>query len=166
MIQIQQPSTSVRPEGIKALGSWNHVASEAQEAGHPWCSIYRDKYLCVGEQYKEVLRRTPLYDHSFDLNAFPPNSNIYIEGNSWMAQLIYTIVCNTDDVNVWVLQDHPGEDNSLYAKSMQYNVTLLLIDNHWLQTEPATTLKMLKMMHFIPDYIVSGTVNGVSVWYD
>ena len=142
-----------------ALQNWTFVKNEIQEAGHPFCSLYRDNHYCTGERYKSVLRHTPLYNKSLDLNAFPRGSNIYVEGNSYTAQLVFTVLCNTDEVDaVWLLDSLNG--NSLYTQSSRENVSLLLIDNYYeLQRNPPEILKILHTINFTPNYIIKGPIN-------
>ena len=35
-----------------ALQNWTFVKTEVEEAGHSYCSLYRDNYSCIGERYK------------------------------------------------------------------------------------------------------------------
>ena len=153
----------MRGNAIPALQNWTFVKNEVEEAGHPFCSLYRDNYSCTGERYKSVLRDTPLYNKSLDLNAFPRGSNIYAEGNSYLAQLVYSILCNTDEVDaVWLLDGLSG--NSLYTQSSHKNVSLLLIDNYYdLQLNPPETLTMMNTINYNPDYIIKGPINWRAV---
>mmetsp|Transcript_39274 Transcript_39274/g.71941 ORF Transcript_39274/g.71941 Transcript_39274/m.71941 type:complete len:448 (+) Transcript_39274:70-1413(+) len=148
----------IRPEAVKVLHNWSYVAKEVIATGHPWCSLYRDNWSCAGERYKKVLLQTPLFNRSFDLNVFPSDSNIYMDGNSFMGELVYTVICNTENVDTWLLGGVTG--NSLLVRSLQSNVTLLLICNHpELQHSPNKTMELLKSANFIPDYIVRGKIN-------
>mmetsp|Transcript_43896 Transcript_43896/g.92364 ORF Transcript_43896/g.92364 Transcript_43896/m.92364 type:complete len:378 (-) Transcript_43896:332-1465(-) len=162
MVDLNTPIRNIRDEAVGILHNWSFVFEEVIEAGHPICSLYRDNYLCVGERYKDVLRRTPLFNHSFDLNAFPPGSKIYIEGNSWMCELVQTITCNTKNIDVWLIGDRkdPTGTSNMFVKSRQSNVTLLLfINTPEIQDYPKKTIKLLESIHYIPDYIVSGWIN-------
>ena len=152
-VDISVPFRNMRSND--SLENWTFVAKEVQESGHPYCSIYRDNWSCTGDYYKRVLKSTPLYNHSFDLNSFPPNSNVYIEGNSYMGQLVSTVVCNTENVLVWLLGSLSS--NSLFVKAVDSGVTLVLFSN-WKQY-PKESLPLLKSMNFVPDYIVRGAKN-------
>lgn len=158
---LKVPFRPIRSSELEVLHSWKNVANEVREGGHPWCSLYRDNWSCVGEAYKEVLRNTPLFDHKFNLNAFPHGTNIYVEGNSHMGELISTIICNTVGVeSAMMLGGWNG--NSLYVKSLQNNAAILLICNHArLQTNPEKSLGLLKKVNFSPNYIIRGSVNEI-----
>mmetsp|Transcript_19968 Transcript_19968/g.34355 ORF Transcript_19968/g.34355 Transcript_19968/m.34355 type:complete len:314 (-) Transcript_19968:315-1256(-) len=147
----------IRDRGVKALHNWSYVSREVLSTGHPWCSLYRDNWVCTGERYKQVLRETAHYDKSFSLNAFPSNSSIYIEGNSWMAELVYTAICNSDVDRTWLLGGITA--NSIFVNVMRTNVTLLLVSNHPLQGDPEKSTMLLKDINFNPDVIVRGSTN-------
>ena len=158
-VDLSVPWRSMKNES--ALKDWSFVASEVQEAGHPYCSLYKEDWSCTGERYKHVLERTPLFDHSFDLNSFPENSNIYAEGNSHMAQLVTTVVCNTKNVRVWLLGSK--DDHSFLVKALDSGVTLILISNlkqllykSKQKLNPRKTLPLLNSINFIPDYVLRG----------
>ena len=150
-VDLSVPWRSMKNES--ALKDWSFVASEVQEAGHPYCSLYKEDWSCTGERYKHVLERTPLFDHSFDLNSFPENSNIYAEGNSHMAQLVTTVVCNTKNVRVWLLGSK--DDHSFLVKALDSGVTLILISN-LKQLLFKSKQPLLNSINFIPDYVLRG----------
>jgi len=158
-VSLSDPWRNMRESGRKYLTNWSYVSKGIQEAGHPFCSLYRDNWVCAGERYKRVLRDTPLFDHSFDLNSFPTNSNIYIEGNSWMGQLVTTIICNTNNVRVWLLGGTNETGNRFVGQAEQSGVSLFLMSNSELQNKPNETVQLLKSINFVPNYIVRGNVN-------
>lgn len=159
-VNLEVPFRPMRDVGETILQNWSFVSNEVEEAGHSWCSLYRDNWACVGDRYKEVLQQTPLYNQSFALDAFPSHSNIYVDGNSIIGQLISTIICNSKHVDhVWLLEG--STSNSLFVKSTQPNITLLLVCNSIkLQNSPADTLTFMKTINFTPDYIIRGITNN------
>lgn len=159
---LHDPNLAIRPIREGALSNWTFVAQEVKEGGHSWCAITRDNWSCVGEQYKKVLRSTPMFDESWSMNAFPPNTNIYIEGNSLIAELVYGFVCGTPSVDVWFVDGVDG--NSIVAYAPKTNVTLFMLSNHRnLQVQPESSLGLLRQIEFIPNYIIRGPVNWVRV---
>ena len=121
------PVRQIRPEALNVLHNWTYVAQEITVSGHSWCSIARDNWSCVGERYKEMLKSTPIFNQSLSLLGFPPNSNIYVEGNSFIGELVYGFVCATTNVDVWILDGVGGD--SIIAHVPATNVTLFLLCN-------------------------------------
>jgi hypothetical protein len=97
---VHDPSHAFRGvrHGRKDAFTFQQVSDLVESEGHQWCSLYRDNWSCVGERYREMLRSTPPYNESLTFAAFPPNTTIYAEGNSWLAEIILTIMCNTKAV--------------------------------------------------------------------
>ena len=158
------PVRQIRPEALNVLHNWTYVAQEVTTSGHSWCSIARDNWSCVGERYKEMLKATPIFNQSVSLLGFPPNSNIYVEGNSFIGELVYGFVCATPNVDVWILDGVGGD--SIVAHVPKTNVTLFLLcnpSNLMTQIKPERSLGLLKKIGYTPDYIVRGAVNGVKV---
>jgi len=150
---------TMRNKAIELFHNWSYVSDIVTSTGHKWCSLYRDNHQCVGQRYQSILRQTPLFNKSFDLNhAFPVNSRVFIEGNSWMAEVVDIVVCNTDGVHVWVLDGNEG--NSLYAHAPRSNVSLMLLSNvNRLNMFPQEVLSMLKDVEYVPTHVVMGSLN-------
>ena len=159
MVSIDIPWRQMRTKGLRVLHNWSYVMQEVESTGHKWCSLVRDNWSCVGQQYKKTLLETPLFNKRFNLNAFPAGSNIYVEGNSHMSELIATIVCNTDNAHVWALKE--GGGSSLFVDVYKSNVSLLLISNIWLQYQPQKSLELLRRISFVPNVIMHGNINKV-----
>eukprot|EP00529_Nitzschia_sp_RCC80_P020795 CAMPEP_0113519022 /NCGR_PEP_ID=MMETSP0014_2-20120614/43297_1 /TAXON_ID=2857 /ORGANISM="Nitzschia sp." /LENGTH=399 /DNA_ID=CAMNT_0000416711 /DNA_START=87 /DNA_END=1286 /DNA_ORIENTATION=+ /assembly_acc=CAM_ASM_000159 len=162
LLDPNEPIRHIRPSAIPKFYNWSYVAKTVTDTGHPWCALYRDNHQCIGSQYQSVLRQTPLFNiASYDLNHvdIPDNSRIVVEGNSWMAELVYTIICNTESVQVWLLD---GDiNNSIFAYTPIKNISLMLISNHYpLNESPENSLSFLNDIQYTPNYIVRGTING------
>jgi len=101
----------------------------------------KDLWICVGQRYAEHLAHTALFNTSRLMSEFPPGTRIFAEGNSFFAELIFTLVCqSTDDpqLKVWIparaggdLADtnrsFNGYPNSLIATWVDADVTLILL---------------------------------------
>ena len=81
---------------------------------------------------------------------------IFAEGNSYLAQLIITVLCNSD-VNVWHLEKGT---NDFFAYSLSNDAALLLLDNdvYW-NLNQIKTSELLKR-HFTPTTILLGSLNS------
>jgi len=164
--------------------TWEQVSDSIKKGGRDngFCTLLRDNWGCQGEVYEEFLKQIPPYDHDFDLGAFPSNSQLFFQGNSMMGQIGQTIICNTQDVVVWSLQaaGGGGQDpkdaimgNSFLAYHPKKNITMMLLSNHpsdqspWAIQHhiispllPNATTAVLKKVGFIPDYIVTTSLNN------
>jgi len=138
--------------------TFQQVSDLVVSEGHQWCALYRDNWSCVGERYREVLRNTPPYNASLTFAAFPPNTTIYAEGNSWLGEIIITIMCNTRAV-FWNVDGHGS--NSMVAHVPSKNILVVLLNNDgglWTM-HPSKVAHAFKILRRSPDFIVVGTIN-------
>ena len=88
--------------GARSRGKWtwdeNYRLVTAH--GHRWCKLQRDNWSCVGDRYAKILSQTPAYDPSLTLAALPRGTRVFAEGNSYFAQHLGPIICNTEGVQV------------------------------------------------------------------
>jgi hypothetical protein len=137
--------------------TFQQVSDLVESEGHQWCALYRDNWSCVGERYREVLRNTSPYNDSLTFAAFPPNTTIYAEGNSWFGEIIVTIMCNTKAV-FWNVDG--AHTNSMVAHVPSKNTTVILLDNDDSWTKhPSKIARAFEMLRLPPDFIVVGTIN-------
>jgi len=141
--------------------TWAQVNALLTAAGHSWCSLSRDNWACVGERYYTVLKQTPTYNPQLRLGAFPRGTRIFIEGNSHLAEMLDTIICNSHSV-VWNIDGI--ETNSLLAVDFAGDVALLMLDNdeHWTHHHNRTS-NMLHRASFLTSkqtIIVLGDLNN------
>ena len=74
-----------------------------------------------------------------------------------MGQLVTTIICNTNNVRVWLMG--PTSGIRFIVQAELSGVSLFLMANSKLQNKPNETMQLLKKLNFVPDYIVRGNVN-------
>ena len=110
--------------GTRGNWTWSENYQAVTAQGHRWCKLQRDNWSCVGERYAEVLSQTPTYDTSLTLSALPTGTAVFAEGNSFFAEHVTQIVCNTKEIVV-----HHGRGNDMLAYIRNGDVTLLLLDN-------------------------------------
>jgi hypothetical protein len=79
---------------------WASNKALVEGAGHQWCAIARDNWSCKGKQYVSVLKATAPYHDKLGLAAFPENTFIYVEGNSYIGEILYTTVCHSPNIYV------------------------------------------------------------------
>jgi len=141
------------------LFTFPQVAKLVKRTGHKWCSFYRDNHSCTGTRYEDMLYNTTPYDPTLALDAFPENSVILFEGNSWLAEHINTIVCNTnDETHTWNLDGL--KTNSLFSYLPHKNTVMLLISNDSKWTRNPQMIKRLwNELSLVPTIIVLGTLN-------
>ena len=104
--------------------TWQDIEASVTRAGHPYCALVRDNWSCKGHRYEKRLERTALYNRSLSLSAFPPGSRIFASGNSFFAQKIQTLICNSK-CHVWA----DIRTNDVVAYDDESGVLLTLFDN-------------------------------------
>ena len=124
---------------------------------HEFCSLAaRDNWVCMGEHYESVLRNTLPYNRSLSLDAFPKGTRIFAEGNSFFAQKVSLVICNSQ-AKFWLLDG--TNSNSMLAYNSDRDVGLLLLDNDQPWNNNFTrTVAMLKTA-WKPTLIVLGDLN-------
>jgi hypothetical protein len=138
--------------------TFQQVSDLVESEGHAWCALYRDNWQCVGELYREVLRNTTPYNASLTFAAFPPNTTIYAEGNSFFGQIITEIMCNTKKAVFWSVDGN--HTNSMVAHIPTKNITVVLLDNDdsWTM-HPSKVSHAFEMLRRQLDFIVVGSIN-------
>jgi hypothetical protein len=63
---------------------------------HHWCALYRDNWNCVGDRYENILNKTIPFDSRYTIDKLKPGSRVFIEGNSYYAEVIYSWICETN----------------------------------------------------------------------
>jgi hypothetical protein len=63
---------------------------------HHWCALYRDNWNCVGDRYENILNKTMPFDSRYTIDKLKPGSRVFIEGNSYYAEVIYSWICETN----------------------------------------------------------------------
>ncbi len=84
-------------------------------------------------------------------------SIVFCEGNSFLAQLMYAIICESSFEDVWTLGG-----NSLLAYSRKNAILVFIIDNdqRWQgMDDPYNIINFLKKIQFVPDQIILGYNN-------
>ena len=144
--------------GIRLLNTtWADQKNLVNRAGHKWCGIVRDNWACMGDGYENTLRNTALYDDSLGLDAFPENTVIFAEGNSYLAEIVYTLVCHTEGADLW----NSGQvGNDIFVHVPSRNVSLLLIDNDDMYNRDSAAMVNFLSHGFAPDLILLGNLNG------
>lgn len=141
-----------------ATYTWAEQRSSLAKAGrlNSWCILARDKWQCAGERYEEVLRKSPPFDTALSLENWPRHLRVYAEGNSYFAELITQVACESN-AEVWKFV----QGNSLLASAPSSNATVLLFDNHpyWM-CSPKSAISLLKDIGYTPDVVVLGPVNS------
>ena len=141
---------------------WAGIKSTVEDNGHRWCSLCRDLWACDGATYGAVLRKTRVFNSSLNLRAFPRGTRIFAEGNSFLAQHINTILCNSDATVLLVNAYDKPQPNSLLAHEPMSNVTMLLLDNDYHWNNATKVARMLLRTQFAPHVIALGDLNGGS----
>jgi hypothetical protein len=122
---------------------WVSNKALVEGAGHQWCAIARDNWACKGEQFVSVLKATAPYDDKLGLAAFPENTFIYAEGNSYIGEVLFSTICNSPNIDVW--KPYHGGGNDVFVHEPTKNVTLLLIDNDtFFNIHTEAVIKMLR----------------------
>lgn len=143
--------------------TWSDVDETIRQAGHKTCTLIRDIWSCVGSHYGKTLQATRVYQHrpfTFDLLSLPP-TKILAVGNSLLAELIITVICNHN----WTTVFGHHEKNSLIAHNANRQITFVLFSNDHIVdgSPPAAATKLLRQAKFSPDLIILGGMNG-KVW--
>ena len=145
------PFWPVRPGQIFTV---EQVFKTVTGNGHLWCAVTRDNWSCTGARYEQVLRKTKPYNQSYTIELLPQGSRVFAEGNSYFAQLVMTIVCNSK-VELW-----QGPANDYLAYSAANDAVLLLLDNdNFWNYQPSVTVAALHR-HFHPTAILLGNLNN------
>jgi len=138
--------------------TWEQQAKSLVNTCHRWCSIVRDNWSCAGNQYERVLNGTPCFNSSLRFEHWPRGARVFAEGNSFLAQLFYTILC-ASHAHIWKL--HTG--NSLIAFSPS-GASVFLLNNHaYWNRDTYRTVSLLKDIAFDPTVIVLGSLINRSV---
>ena len=73
---------------------------------HEWCTLTRFNWVCVGDAYAAVLKRTRPYQSSrFQLANLPPGTRVFADGNSLFAERMTTLLCGFHSTDVFKLDD-------------------------------------------------------------
>lgn len=135
--------------------SWKEQRLSLNKAKHSWCFLVRDNWSCSGQRYEEVLKTMVTPDaQNWRLESWPRGTRFFGEGNSYFAQLIYTIVCESD-VEIYKFEN----GNSLYAYSSVNDASILLFDNDPLNLHTQKTIHLLKDVQYDPTVISLGSLN-------
>ena len=147
--------------GTNLTLTWPSNAALVTESGHRWCALQRDNWSCVGSRYADVLRQTPGFAvDELGLERYPAGTVALVEGNSILAEPLFTIVCESA-ADVWKLDGRIS--NSVLAHVDAANVTLLAFDNDPVWNRDADrTAELLTSMQYVPSVIVLGDLNGDS----
>ena len=85
-----------RPIRPSITWTWSEVDRTILQTGHTVCAHVRDGWSCNGSHYAQVLRATHPYQHkraNYNLLGLPP-TKILAVGNSMLAELVGSVVCN------------------------------------------------------------------------
>ena len=153
----------------KSMGNnshpWAGIYKMVTSHNHTWCSLSRDNWACYGNQYDESLKRTRLYQ-GYTLLDIPRNTVILGEGNSYLAEKLYYLICET---NKFMLNNHGsngGSDvlikydhnNDIILHLTVNNLLLVLIDNHY-SLNTTNIIGILHKMMLRPHIIIVGHTN-------
>jgi len=126
-----------------------------------WCSLQRDNWSCVGDKYIRMLKTTaPFKIQSFNLFSLPSGTKILAEGNSYVAELIIPLFCESSyssSVDIYKLDGNIS--NSYLYKDKRRDIELLLIDNDSWDFHPEDLIKSLLRVNFKPTLILLGHIN-------
>jgi hypothetical protein len=114
------------------LESYYHAVTSTE---HTFCTLLRDDFCCIGERYIAVLKNTPLFNRKYSMLNMKSGISILLEGNSHLAELVDTWVCESyafnkipGNIKVWIEKDSIL-NNNLYIEIIKPSVKILLIDN-------------------------------------
>lgn len=118
--------------------------------------LVRDNWSCAGYNYTRVLNTTPCYNSSLSFDRWPAEMRVYAEGNSVLAQLLFTVLCNSH-AKVWKINGVLSNSDFAFAKS---GASMFLLDNHnfW-NLNTSRSMVLLKEIGFDPTVIVYGDFN-------
>ena len=92
--------------------TWRGNAALVTKSGHRWCALQRDNWSCIGSRYAHVLRQTPVFAAAeLGLERYPAGTVVLVEGNSILAQPLFTIVCESE-ADVWKIDGRFGAATS------------------------------------------------------
>eukprot|EP00959_Pyramimonas_sp_CCMP1952_P003498 73481-Pyramimonas_sp.AAC.1 len=145
--------------GKKTRGNWTWGENYrvVREHGHQWCKLQRDNWSCVGEEYARILADVPTYDLSLTLAALPNGTRIFAEGNSFLAQHVAAIVCNTVGAQVYVAHDTSKNDLVVYLESS--DVLLVSLNNDCKYNYNYTRTVEFVRQHLKPTVVLLGDLN-------
>lgn len=162
--QINGPKHLMPMRPSKNL-TWPEVDGTISQSGHKVCAFIRDGWSCTGSQYAKVLRSTQPYQHlpvKYDLLALPPTKIVAV-GNSMLAELVGTVICNHKWTAAYVFASRIA--NSLLAHNADKQITMLLLSNDGYtdgSRDPRSTARLLKEAKFTPDIILLGSYNNAA----
>lgn len=147
--------------GIRALHdgrTWHTIRNSIVTGGHQWCAVQKDLWSCTGLRYVERLKQTPHYNRShFDPRRLRHGTKIFFEGNSYLAEVLYSIICET---NPSVIVQFGSATNDILAHYPEANVTIFGIDNgERLQTHFHRITQLMQEVHYCPTFVILGSVN-------
>ena len=164
MLHDVRPAQERTPNYGNATFTWQDVERTVTMSGHPMCVLSRGNWACEGERYGAVLRSTPMFNQSLGLGAFPRGTRIIAQGNSYFAQKIDTILCNSR-VDIWA---DSGATNNLIAADHGNDIVLLLLDNdaRWNRNQTALVAAVRASSMGDPGLVVLGDLNGRPPYYN
>lgn len=143
--------------------AWAETDRIITEAGHKVCALIRDNWACSGAHYSAVLRETSPWrqEADYDLLKLPEGSNLLVVGNSFLAEVIHTIICNHRWSSVF---PHPESYNTVLAHNKERRLTLLLLSNEPNDgQDPDTFFQLMRKTGFQPHFLVLGSVNDAKI---
>jgi len=154
--------------GDNNVDSSINIKSNVTLHGHRYCNLLRDNWNCSGDRYLERLRESPiLHKLGIGVETLPKNTQLYSEGNSHLAQLIYSWVCssNFEEIEIYTVAADGENLNSLYVYHKEKNISIWMIDNDLVFTDVSnfteTIVDAMKMFKFDPNIVILGQINGV-----
>jgi len=135
------------PDIWKRVSDSVYAGSQGKEK---YCTLYRDNWSCEGPSYESFLSQLSYNRSMLDFgNALRENSRLYLQGNSLIAQLGTSIICNTRNILVWQLGG-----SSYLAYHPKKNSTVVVFGT--LMSSSQEELSIIQRVGYNPDYIVSG----------
>lgn len=140
---LHDPSSSFH--GIRnSKFTWEQVSHDLELTGQKFCSLYRDNWSCTGDRWRSVLNVTRPYDPKKTLSFIPRGSHVFVEGNSFLAQLVVTFICESFDNRTMVLWDRMDRSNTVFIWDKVEDRRILLVDN-----DPAINMNRTLSQHLI-----------------
>lgn len=158
---LHQLSNALNPMRNDSGMSWREVYHAAKAGGHQWCALQRDKWACTGSRYIKYLKSVPQFNKElYNPNHLKKGTTIFFDGNSYLAQVMYALICETNATAVYRMNFHSNDILAYYAES---DVTILGIDNNYpLQEQsPVVIANILKSIGFNPIFLIVGPVNSL-----
>jgi len=148
----------IRNDFQKAL-SWENNYKAVTSTGHTWCGLNRDNWSCVGDHYEKVLRATAPFNQSFNPSSLRNGTKILLEGNSYLAELAFALVCPSSPMDLYVSMGRVNT-NDLIAYYPESDVAIVLIANDVRFFHNRTLLPSLLIEHnFHPNYTALSSIN-------